>query len=105
MALNANSARRSARVDGADSCQPPFLPSPAHRLGVATSGVILCAKSARAKRSLPAQFQAGTVGKEYRALASGVDMPDEFSCSQPIGLVEVTETLPLANDSHGCSHE
>ena len=87
---------------GADS-----LPSPAHRLGVGT-GVLLCAKSARAKRSLPAQFQAGTVGKEYRALASGVDMPDEFSCTQPIGLVEVTETLPIANDSPwwlGCSHE
>ena len=65
------------------------LPSPAHRLGVGTCGVLLCAKSAHAKRSLPAQFQAGTVGKEYRALASGVDTPDEFSCTQPIGLVEV----------------
>ena len=35
------------------------VPSPAHRLGVGTSGVLLCAKSARAKRSLPKQFQAG----------------------------------------------
>lgn len=64
------------------------VPSPAHRLGVGTSGALLCAKSARSRRSLPMQFQAGTVQKEYRALVTGTDMPDRFSCTQPIGLVD-----------------
>lgn len=64
------------------------VPSPAHRLGVGTSGALLCAKSARARRALPMQFQAGTVHKEYRALVNGTDMPDRFSCTQPIGLVD-----------------
>ena len=63
------------------------IPSPAHRLGVGTSGALLCAKTPRARRSLPIQFQAGRVHKEYRALVTGTDMPDRFSCTQPIGLV------------------
>ena len=34
MALNANSARRSAWVDGAESCQPPIFPSPAEATAI-----------------------------------------------------------------------
>lgn len=65
-----------------------LVPSPAHRLGVGTSGALLCAKSARAKRSLPLQFQNKTINKEYRALVTGTTMPDRFTCTQRIGLVD-----------------
>lgn len=63
------------------------IPSPAHRLGAWTTGVLLCARSDQARRSLPAQFQRRTVTKEYRALAVGTAMADEFSVRDPIGLI------------------
>ena len=62
-------------------------PSPAHRLGAWTTGILLCGRSAAARKSLPGQFQARTVVKEYRALVVGIDMPDSFSVHEPIGQV------------------
>jgi 23S rRNA-/tRNA-specific pseudouridylate synthase len=38
-----------------------MLPSPAHRLGAWTTGILLCGRSPAARKSLPRQFQSRTV--------------------------------------------
>jgi 23S rRNA pseudouridine1911/1915/1917 synthase len=65
----------------------PDRPSPVHRLGRGTSGVILFARSPAARRQLSAELAAGCLAKTYRALASGVGMPDTFAVEVPIGEV------------------
>ncbi len=50
----------------------------AHRLDRETSGIIVAAKAEIAHRSLLQQFEAGTVGKEYIAVARGVINDDSF---------------------------
>jgi len=50
----------------------------AHRLDRETSGIIVAAKTEIAHRSLVQQFEAGTVGKEYIAVARGVINIDSF---------------------------
>ncbi|MGO9015183.1 MAG: RluA family pseudouridine synthase [Dissulfurispiraceae bacterium] len=50
----------------------------AHRLDRETSGIIVAAKTEIAHRSLVQQFEAGTVGKEYIAVARGVINDDSF---------------------------
>lgn len=62
-------------------------PSPVHRLGVGTSGALVCARSACARRGLPAQFQAKSVEKRYRALLVGLPAEDFFTVTAPIGTV------------------
>ena len=65
------------RTDGA-SDEPRsllgWLPdgqTPVHRLDKATSGVVLCAATADARRRASGWFAAGEVGKTYRALVHG----------------------------------
>jgi len=55
------------------STQPDALPwaQPAHRLDAPTSGLVLVAKTARARMELGRQFQEKTIGKRYRALVFG----------------------------------
>ena len=63
---------------------------PAHRLGRGTSGLVVFARSARARRGLPAAWQTGSVERVYRGLVRGVvqDQPqDELVVTTPIGLV------------------
>jgi 23S rRNA pseudouridine1911/1915/1917 synthase len=50
----------------------------AHRLDRETSGIIVAAKTAIAHRSLLRQFEAGTVKKEYIAVARGIIDHDSF---------------------------
>jgi 23S rRNA pseudouridine1911/1915/1917 synthase len=50
----------------------------AHRLDRETSGIIVAAKTAIAHRSLLRQFEAGTVKKEYIAVARGTINHDSF---------------------------
>jgi 23S rRNA pseudouridine1911/1915/1917 synthase len=50
----------------------------AHRLDRETSGIIVAAKTAIAHRSLLRQFEAGTVKKEYIAVARGIINHDSF---------------------------
>jgi 23S rRNA pseudouridine1911/1915/1917 synthase len=50
----------------------------AHRLDRETSGIIVAAKTTIAHRSLLRQFQAGTVKKEYTAVARGIINHDSF---------------------------
>ncbi|KAL8159835.1 hypothetical protein V2J09_001372 [Rumex salicifolius] len=78
---------------------------PVHRLGRGTSGVLLCAKTKKAKACLASYFADGTsvvrgnrgtslpvrgekrITKIYRALASGILETDEILVNQPIGAV------------------
>ena len=62
-------------------------PSPLHRLGRGTSGVMLLAKTETAKSKLSRDFRNGEIHKCYRALAVGNEMPDRFTITQPIGKV------------------
>ncbi len=50
----------------------------AHRLDRETSGIIVAAKTSIAHRSLLRQFEAGTVKKEYIAVARGIINHDSF---------------------------
>lgn len=60
---------------------------PVHRLGVGTSGVLLCARSALARRALAMALEARQVKKTYRALVQGLVEPDELTIGCPIGPV------------------
>ena len=50
----------------------PQVPHPVHRLGVGTSGVLLCAVGADMRAALSRAFEGRLVQKTYRALASGI---------------------------------
>lgn len=63
-----------------------------HRLDRDTSGVLLFARTAAAHRELSMAFEAGTVKKEYRALADGVP---------PAGVEEGRVDAPLATGRKG----
>ena len=62
-------------------------PAPAHRLGRGTSGIVLFARSAAARRGLASAFENRRVHKLYRALAQGLGMDDRFTVETPIGPV------------------
>jgi 23S rRNA pseudouridine1911/1915/1917 synthase len=60
---------------------------PVHRLGRGTSGLVLFARTASARRHLAAQWRAGRVEKTYRALVAGVLSVDSLTIDSPIGPV------------------
>lgn len=57
-----------------------------HRLGRGTSGLVLFARSAAARRGLPRAWAAGAVVRRYRALVVG-RAAERFTIDVPIGLV------------------
>lgn len=61
--------------------------SPMHRLGRGTSGLVLFALTAEAGSRLQEAWRARRVVKIYRALASGICVPDAFDVDAPIGPV------------------
>jgi 23S rRNA pseudouridine1911/1915/1917 synthase len=61
--------------------------NPVHRLGRATSGIVLFAKSQRAAALLCADWNTPKMEKSYRALAQGVAAQDGYEILTPIGLV------------------
>lgn len=61
--------------------------TPMHRLGRGTSGLVLFARSPRARSTLQADWRAGRVAKVYRALASGSPAWDEIVIDVGIGPV------------------
>lgn len=61
--------------------------TPVHRLGRGTSGLLLFARTAVARRALSAAWRTGQVEKTYRALVSGVPDGPAFTIETPIGLV------------------
>ena len=60
--------------------------SPLHRLGRATSGVVLFTRTPAAARALSTTWRRG-VTKTYRALATGVAPLEHYTVSTPIGPV------------------
>ncbi|MGD0646994.1 MAG: RluA family pseudouridine synthase [Acidobacteriaceae bacterium] len=61
--------------------------NPVHRLGRATSGIVLFAKTAETAAILGANWNTAGVQKIYRALAQGVAREDVYEIVTPIGLV------------------
>jgi 23S rRNA pseudouridine1911/1915/1917 synthase len=61
--------------------------SPLHRLGRATTGVVLFARTGEAARSLAAAWRQGEVRKVYRALVQGAPLDDTFAVEAPIGRI------------------
>jgi 23S rRNA pseudouridine1911/1915/1917 synthase len=70
---------------------------PLHRLGRFTSGVVLFARTREGRAHLARQFASRTVGKRYRALATGTPPAETFAVSAPIGAVP----HPLLGSVHG----
>ncbi len=60
---------------------------PVHRLGRATTGIVLFAKTPQAAATLSADWNTARVEKVYRALAQGVAPHDTYEILTPIGLV------------------
>jgi 23S rRNA pseudouridine1911/1915/1917 synthase len=61
--------------------------NPVHRLGRATSGIVLFAKTPQAAAQLTADWNTPRVQKVYRALAQGVAEQEAYEILTPIGLV------------------
>jgi 23S rRNA pseudouridine1911/1915/1917 synthase len=61
--------------------------APLHRLGRWTSGLVLCARNQRSRAAMTKQWSANSVGKRYRALASGLAEQDELTITAAIGRV------------------
>ena len=61
--------------------------NPVHRLGRATSGIVLFAKTPQAAAILTANWNTPRVQKIYRAVAQGVAEHDAYEILTPIGLV------------------
>lgn len=61
--------------------------NPVHRLGRATSGIVLFAKTAQAAAKLSANWNTPGVQKIYRALAQNVASRDAYDIVEPIGRV------------------
>ena len=61
--------------------------NPVHRLGRATTGIVLFAKTAQAASRLFANWNTARIHKIYRALAQDVAQHDTYEILTPIGLV------------------
>ena len=61
--------------------------NPVHRLGRATSGIVLFAKSTQAASRLEAVWNTPEIEKRYRALAQKVAVQDSYEILTPIGLL------------------
>jgi 23S rRNA pseudouridine1911/1915/1917 synthase len=61
--------------------------SPVHRLGRATSGIVLFAKTPQAASHLEANWNTPRIQKIYRALAQNIAQHDSYEILTPIGLV------------------
>ena len=62
-------------------------PAPVHRLGRGTSGIVLFARSPKAKQALSQDLHDGRITKIYRALAGGICARDTFVIDCPIGRI------------------
>jgi len=61
--------------------------NPVHRLGRATTGIVLFAKTPQAASKLGADWNTSRIQKIYRALAQGIARHDAYEILTPIGLV------------------
>lgn len=70
-------------------------PSPLHRLGRGTSGIVLFARNEESLRRLSEAFQRREMTKVYRALVEGTGLSPEFSVDTPIGKIPYPPTGEL----------
>jgi 23S rRNA pseudouridine1911/1915/1917 synthase len=61
--------------------------NPVHRLGRATTGIVLFAKTPQAASTLSANWNTPRIQKIYRALAQGIAQHEAYEILTPIGLV------------------
>jgi 23S rRNA pseudouridine1911/1915/1917 synthase len=61
--------------------------NPVHRLGRATTGIVLFAKTPQAAAKLGEDWNTPRIQKIYRALAQGIAQQDAYEILTPIGLV------------------
>jgi 23S rRNA pseudouridine1911/1915/1917 synthase len=66
---------------------PEALNAPVHRLGRGTTGALVLARTASARRFLMKAFQDHLVEKTYLAIMQGIVEKDQFDVTQPIGKV------------------
>jgi len=71
--------------------------SPVHRLGRATSGLVLFSLDSAAAAVIQQVWGTPAVTKRYRALGSGIAAQDRYAITAPIGLVP----HPRLEDVHG----
>lgn len=64
---------------------PQETPTPIHRLGRGTSGLMLLARSPQSRAYLSQQLRNRQTQKIYRALSQGTSMPNRFTITEPIG--------------------
>jgi 23S rRNA pseudouridine1911/1915/1917 synthase len=69
--------------------------SPLHRLGRATSGIVLFARTESASRAMTRSFATRRVTKVYRALVAGLGMASEKVVDVPIGRIPYAPTGEL----------
>lgn len=74
---------------------------PLHRLGRGTSGLVLFARTAEARRELSRAWRDHDLTKVYRAWVTGHPALDAFSVDAPIGPIP----HPLLGTVHGASEE
>jgi 23S rRNA pseudouridine1911/1915/1917 synthase len=66
---------------------PHDTPYPIHRLGRGTSGIVLLARSPKARANLSQQMRDRQMQKIYRALIGSTDLPETFTITQAIGKI------------------
>ena len=70
-------------------------PSPLHRLGRGTSGIVLFARNVETLRQLTDAFRNRTITKVYRALVQGLGIEKTLTVKQPIGKIPYPPTGEL----------
>lgn len=70
---------------------------PMHRLGRATSGLVLFTRTREAASRVASDWREGRVHKRYRALSQGLAAQEAYDIQAPIGLVP----HPLLGEVHG----
>ena len=73
-----------AHLQGSERPSSTYRPAPAHRIDRATSGIVVCSKTAAAARALAAAFRDRTVHKTYFAVVHGHPRPPEAVIDRPL---------------------
>lgn len=77
------------------------FPLPVHRLDMATSGILVAAKTREAYLGLQAQFAARSVEKRYIALLDGVVADDEGVIDLPLCLDPADRPRQMVSETYG----
>ena len=92
-----NSVYQHLRTQYPDATGPMIV----HRLDMATSGVLLIAKTKETHQNLQAQFKNRTVKKRYIALLDGIIAPDEGVLNLPICPDPLDRPRQIVNKEYG----